>query len=157
MQTKGKLRFLIIPAVLVLCLALAAPALAAALPGEPLVPLDGPVAVFPEEGFRVELLSFTMDRGTFLARFKVVADWDGELELWEPRMNTYLFGSNNRQLDFIASDFNGRPRFKAGIPRAFYIRFVGSNDPRARYLLTTTFKGNSPMDLAFGNLVPARP
>lgn len=157
MQAEGKLRYLAVAAMLGLCLGLAGLTWAAALPGAPLVPLDGPVAVFPEEGFRIELLSFIMDRGTILARFKVVADWDGELELWEPRMNTYLFGSNNLQLDFIASDFNGRPRFKAGIPRAFYIRFVGSNDPQASYLLTTTFKGNSPMDLAFGNLVPARP
>lgn len=155
MKNIGKLRFLIFPAMLALCLAASGLAWAAALPGEPLIPQSGPVAVFQEEGFSIELLSFTMDRGTILARFKVVSNWDGELELFEPRENTYLFSSNNLQLDFIASDFNGRPRFKAGIPRAFYIRFVGSDDPQARYLLTTTFKGGSQMDLAFQDLVPA--
>jgi hypothetical protein len=156
MQTKGKLRYLALAAMLALGLAMAGLAWAAALPGAPLVPQEGAVAVFPEEGFSIELLSFSMDRGTILARFKVVADWDGELELYEPRVNTYLFGSNNLQLDFIASDFNGRPRFKAGIPRAFYIRFVGSDDPQVRYLLTTTFKGADTMDLAFANLLPQR-
>ncbi len=147
MTGKSKLCSIILPVLLALGLAAAGGSWAAA-------PQDGFLAVFEEEGFSIELLSFSEDRGTLLARFKVVSQWGGELELWQPRENAYLFGSDNRQLDFIASDFNGRPRFKPGIPRAFYIRFVGSEDPQARYLLTATFKGQSPMDLAFAGLTP---
>jgi hypothetical protein len=149
MNRKGKLCLIIFPVLTALCLALSLAAWAA-------MPQGNPVAIFEEEGFRIELLSFSEDRGTILARFKATSQWGGELELFEPRENTYLFASDNRQLSFISSDFNGRPRFKPGIPRAFYIRFVGSEDPQARYLLTTTFKGESPMDLAFQDLVPHR-
>ncbi len=149
MKNKGKLCLIILPALLALCLAATSASWAA-------TPQGGPVAVFQEEGFSIELLSFAQDRGTILARFKVTSEWGGKLELWEPRENAYLFGSDNRQLDFIASDFNGRPRFKPGIPRAFYIRFVGSEDPQARYLFTATFKGEYPMDVAFSDLTPVK-
>lgn len=148
MKKKGKLCLIILPVVAALCLA-------ASLVSWAAMPQAAPVAVFQDEGFSIELLSFTQERGTILARFKATSQWGGELELYQPRQNAYLFGSDNRQLAFIASDFNGRPRFKPGIPRAFYIRFVGSKDPQARYLLTATFKGQSPMDLAFRDLSAA--
>ena len=148
MTRKVRFGLLIFPALAMLCLAVSLASWAA-------MPQGNPVAVFQEEGFSIELLSFTQDRGTILARFKATSQWGGELELYEPRENAYLFGTDNRQLDFITSDFNGRPRFKPGIPRAFFIRFVGSDDPRASYLLTATFKGQSPMDLAFRDLRPA--
>lgn len=150
MRKKGKLCLIMAPALVALCLAASLASWAAR-------PQAAPVAMFQEEGFSIELLSFIQDRGTILARFKATSQWGGELELYEPRENAYLFGSDNRQLAFIASDFNGRPRFKPGIPRAFYIRFVGSKDPQARYLLTATFKGDSSMDLAFRNLTAAKP
>lgn len=149
MPAKGKLFIIILSVLLATELAATMVCWAAASQG-------GPVAVFEDEGFSIELLSFHEDRGTLLARFKVISQWGGELELWQPRENAYLFGSDNRQLDFIASDFNGRPRFKPGIPRAFYIRFVGSDDPQASYLLTATFKGAAPMDLTFSGLQPLK-
>jgi hypothetical protein len=149
MTGKGKSRLIILPVVLALCLAITMVCWAASAQG-------GTVAVFEDEGFSIELLSFTRDRGTILARFKATSQWGGELELLLPRENAYLFGSDNHQLDFIASDFNGRPRFKPGVPRAFYIRFVGSENPRASYLLTATFKSAAPMDLTFSGLRPLK-